>query len=87
MFLVPVRIRYRMIAAGLHLPFYIQRPLLKMMQAPEREHYSSILRVRCKSWTGDWIVQDIHQKQKDLKAWMETTVAEADLVIMFIHGE
>lgn len=58
-----------------------------MMQAPESEHHSSILRVRYKSWAGDWIVQDIHQKQNDPKAWMETTVAEADLVIMFIHGE
>ncbi|CDH56048.1 predicted protein [Lichtheimia corymbifera JMRC:FSU:9682] len=85
-FLVPVRIRYSMITSGLRFPFSIQRPLLKMMQAPESEHLSSILRVRFKSWVGDWIVQDIHKKQKNPRAWMETTVADADLVVMFIHG-
>ncbi|KAI7887177.1 alpha/beta-hydrolase [Lichtheimia hyalospora FSU 10163] len=74
-----------MIASGLRFPFYIQRPMLKMMQAPQSEHYSSILRVRFKTWVGDWIVPDI-QKQHDPKAWMKTTIDKADLVVMFIHG-
>lgn len=57
-----------------------------MMQAPESEHFSSIQRVRFKTWVGDWIVQDIHKKQKNPRGWVEMTAAEADLVVMYIHG-
>ncbi|KAI9317197.1 Alpha/Beta hydrolase protein [Dichotomocladium elegans] len=85
-FLLSVRARNRIIAAGLHLPYKVQRMLLNDLQGPRGGQFQSIFRVQKATWKGYWISKDIRKMESNPLQWAEETADQANLIILYVHG-
>ena len=82
---IPIRLRYKFIATGLHFPLSMQRYAFQTILGPTASEKRHILPVRRESWNGDWIIPCI-RTHKNAYAQAEAVAQQSDIVILYIHG-